>query len=126
MRTISKWRARINAVTVAQETGASAENKACAYLQQQSLQLITRNFRCKMGEIDLIMQDKNELVFVEVRCRNNSFFGGGLDSITDSKQKKLIKAASFYLQQKRLTEIACRFDAVAISANTIEWIKNAF
>jgi putative endonuclease len=126
MRAISKWRARHNAMTLAQQTGSAAENQACAYLKQQGLDLITRNFRCKVGEIDLIMQDKNELVFIEVRCRNNSFFGNGFDSITDAKQNKLIKTANFYLQQKKLTETACRFDAVAISANNIEWIKNAF
>jgi putative endonuclease len=113
-------------MTIAQQTGAAAEQQACDYLQQQGLRLITRNFRCRLGEIDLIMRDKNSLVFVEVRCRKNNFFGGGLDSITTIKQTKLSRAASFYLQHNGLTEAPCRFDAIAITANNIEWIKNAF
>ncbi len=113
-------------MSTAQQTGSVAEDKACDYLQQQGLQLIMRNFRCRLGEIDLIMQDQIALVFVEVRCRNNKLFGSGFDSITNAKQIKLTRAAQFYLQKARLTENACRFDAVAISANQIEWIKNAF
>jgi putative endonuclease len=131
MRTIAQRCAGIIAMTLAQEIGQTAENQACAYLQQQGLRLVTRNYRCKVGEIDLIMRDKTDLVFVEVRYRKNDSFGGGLQSITSAKQAKLTRAASFYLQRNRLTEnIPCRFDVIAIGIqqgkSAIEWIKNAF
>lgn len=111
-----------------QQAGLAAENAACDYLQKQGLHLVTRNYRCRMGEIDLIMRDDTDLIFVEVRYRKNDSHGGGLQSVNSSKQTKLIRAASFYLQQKRLMDnTACRFDVVAINASaSIEWIKNAF
>lgn len=114
-----------------QTIGKAAEDLACRYLQKHGLNLITRNFYCRMGEIDLVMQDKDHLVFVEVRFRNTEIFGGGFSSITAHKQKKLLKTAQYYLQQNKLVEkVACRFDAIAISSlqseANIEWIKNAF
>jgi putative endonuclease len=114
-----------------QQTGQAAEDIACRYLQQQGLQLITRNYRCRMGEIDLIMQDRDMLVFVEVRYRKNDCCGGSLHSINNAKQIKLLRAASFYLQQNQLTEKApCRFDVIAINSlqdkHAPEWLKNVF
>lgn len=118
-------------MTLAQQTGQTAENQACDYLQQQGLQLITRNYRCRLGEIDLIMNDKSTLVFVEVRYRNTLKFGGSLQSVTTAKQTKLTRAASFYLQQNKMTEsTACRFDVIAIDLiqgkTSVEWVKDAF
>lgn len=114
-----------------QQVGQAAEEMACDYLQKQGLQLLTRNYRCRLGEVDLIMRDGVALVFVEVRYRNSMAFGGGLYSITINKQNKLLRTARYYLQQKRLTDtIACRFDVIAITSQlgklTIEWIRNAF
>lgn len=113
------------------QIGKVAEDLACDYLQQQGLQLITRNYYCRMGEIDLIMQDQSCLAFIEVRYRRNTIYGSSSESVTPSKQHKLLRTASYYLQQHHLTEsIATRFDVIAITANnpqpTIEWIKNAF
>ena len=87
-------------LTRAKKTGCLAEDLACNYLSKQGLILVSRNYYCRLGEIDIIMRDKNYLVFVEVRYRNNSLFGCGAESVTLSKQTKLIKTAQFYLQQK--------------------------
>ncbi len=79
--------------TERQQTGTKAEDDALAFLQGQGLTPVTRNFRCRSGEIDLIMQDGNTLVFVEVRKRKNRLYGGAAASITPAKQQKLIKNA---------------------------------
>lgn len=114
-----------------QEIGQAAENAALQYLQQQGLRWVTSNFRCRLGEIDLIMYDRDSLVFVEVRYRQSSQFGDSLESVTTVKQDKLTRTASFYLQQQNLSDNrVCRFDVVGITAKagkiSIEWIKNAF
>ena len=80
------------APTDKQRIGQAAEDAAALLLQQQGLQLIERNFGCKTGEIDLILQDNGQLVFVEVRFRKNQLFGGAAASVTPAKQKKLQKA----------------------------------
>lgn len=109
--------------------GHSAEEKACRHLTKHGLKLVERNFRCKLGEIDLIMRDTQHLVFVEVRARNNTQYGNSAESVTTQKQKKLIKAALFYLQTKQLIETtACRFDIVAfdLQSQQLDWIQDAF
>ena len=111
------------ASTERQQTGAKAEDDALAFLQAQGLKPVTRNFRCRSGEIDLIMQDGNTLVFVEVRKRKNRLYGGAAASITPAKQQKIIKTAYFYLQRYK-TLPACRFDVVAWDGNACQWLKN--
>ena len=108
-------------------TGADAERCAEKFLTQHSLVLLQRNYRCRFGEIDLVMREGITLVFVEVRLRSNANFGGAAMSITASKQQRLARTAEHYLQQ--YGESACRFDAILMSAmdtGNIEWIKNAF
>jgi putative endonuclease len=84
------------------------------------------NFRCRFGEIDLIMHDGATLVFVEVRLRSNQKFGGAAASVTSAKQGRITRAAQIYLQQQS-REMACRFDVVLLDGErNIEWIKNAF
>lgn len=114
-----------------QQLGKKAEEFACQYLLNHGLKLVDRNYQCRVGEIDLIMQDEKYLIFIEVRYRQNIYFGNGVESVTNTKQKKLIKTASYYLQQKKLDEkINCRFDVVSLSLKKLtpelEWIKNAF
>lgn len=107
--------------------GNAAEQLAATFLQNKGLKLIETNFRCAYGEIDLIMQDAKTLVFVEVRLRSSSQFGGAAMSINASKQQKLRRAAALYLQTHG--ESACRFDVVLMSKldiNGIEWIQDAF
>ncbi|MCB5190484.1 YraN family protein [Methylobacillus arboreus] len=109
------------------QRGDDAEAIAASYLETQGLTLINRNYRCRSGEIDLIMRQGDTIVFVEVRMRSHSAFGGAAASITASKQQKLIRTAEHFLQQHGNT--ACRFDAILMTkldTNQIEWIKNAF
>ncbi len=110
-----------------QKTGRDAEDRACFFLESQGLTLLTKNFRCKLGEIDLIMQDQKFIVFVEVRSKNRSDYGGALISVNKLKQHKLIRIASFYLQQQKCyNKVHCRFDVIGITEKKLEWIKNAF
>ena len=91
------------------------------------------NYRCKLGEIDLIMHDQDTIVFVEVRSRKQNRYGTALESVNRGKQQRLIRAAKYYLQKNKLTEQKpCRFDVVSVD-NThtldelaIQWIPNAF
>ncbi|WP_018152655.1 YraN family protein [Leeia oryzae] len=107
--------------------GHSAEQLAALYLQQQGLKLLTRNYRCRFGEIDLIMQDGKTLVFVEVRARKSKTFGGAVASVTASKQQKLILTAQSYLSTLRHLP-ACRFDVVGFEGQDAppHWIRHAF
>lgn len=108
--------------------GAQAERRAADFLQQQGLKLITQNYRSRFGEIDLIMQDGGVLVFVEVRQRGNTNFGGAAGSIDHHKQQRLISTAQHYLAQLRHTP-PCRFDAVLMEdaeGRNLQWLKNAF
>jgi len=121
-------------------TGKLAENACCDYLQKQGLKLITRNYRGLRGEIDIVMQDKKVLVFVEVRYRKNNDFGGALESVTAKKQSRILATAEQYMQQESHLKNG-RIDVVAMShatkiksetsdtstnEYTFEWIRNAF
>jgi len=109
--------------------GALAERHAREYLVAEGLQWLSSNYRCRMGEIDLIMRDGEYLVFVEVRSRASNAFGGAVASITHSKKQKLIKAASLYLMVNNLYDKqAIRFDVLSMEGvpPSIGWIKNAF
>ncbi len=109
-----------------QQDGASAERTAEAFLVAQGLQPVTRNYRCKGGELDLIMRQADALVFVEVRLRRGRAFGGATASVDRRKQKRLIHAAQRYLQQTRWTG-PCRFDVIGLDDRSPpEWIRNAF
>lgn len=106
--------------------GAQAESLAAGYLQQAGLSLVERNFRCRYGEIDLIMRDGHTLVFVEVRLRRHAGFGGAAASIDANKQRKLILTAQHYVSSLPSAP-PCRFDALLLDgAGSIEWIKSAF
>lgn len=112
--------------TAAQISGERAEAHAEAYLQARALKSVGRNYRCRYGEIDLIMRDAEALVFVEVRYRKNGDFGGAIGSIHQRKQQRLIAAANHYLM-KLSNPPACRFDVVLVdAAGKVEWIKDAF
>ncbi len=106
--------------------GQSAEARAEAFLNAHGLKLVARNWRCRFGEIDLVMQDGPTLVFIEVRLRSRTDFGGAAASVTPGKQKKLLAAARQYLGGLA-TLPPCRFDVVAFTGEAApEWIKNAF
>ena len=106
--------------------GQQAEDKAARFLEKRGLLVLTRNFRCRGGEIDLICRDKNALVFVEVRMRRNADFGGAGASITIAKQRRIVLAAQHYLLANAKTNGDCRFDCVLLDGDSIEWIRDAF
>jgi putative endonuclease len=103
--------------------GQYYENQALEYLQSHGLSIIAKNYRCPLGEIDLICQDDDCLVFIEVRYRKAGWVSS-LESITTAKQQRLIKAGLHYLQKFQLEEQLCRFDAIGIDGEKIDWLKN--
>ncbi|MES9858690.1 MAG: YraN family protein [Sedimenticola sp.] len=111
------------------ESGDEAEAQARAHLERAGLQMVEKNYRCRRGEIDLIMRQGNTLVFVEVRYRRSDAFGSAVESITATKRQRVITAASHYLTCHKQNNSACRFDVVAISGEQrqqLEWIRDAF
>jgi putative endonuclease len=109
-----------------QASGRSAEARACAYLEAQGLRLVERNYRCRFGEIDLIMRDGECLVFVEVRLRRSARFGGPLVSVDARKRGRLAASAQSYLQA-RTRPCPARFDVVAFDGDEgLEWVRDAF
>ncbi len=114
------------------QRGVAAEQLAANYLQVRGLKILGRNLRCKAGELDLVCLDAGALAIVEVRQRESSQFGGALASVTGAKQRKVIRAAQFFLKREpRWKNLAIRFDVLAIEglpdgAHRIEWVKDAF
>lgn len=107
------------------EAGQKAENLAAAFLQAKGLAIIEKNFRAKVGEIDIVAKDRDEIVFVEVRARSSRDFGGAAASVGGAKRRKLIKAAQLWLQA-RGWDGACRFDVVAVDGGKLEHLPAAF
>jgi putative endonuclease len=109
--------------------GREIETRAWQYLQSRGLRLLQRNYRSRRGEIDLVLQDQDSLVFVEVRYRRGSLFGSGAESVDRRKQSRLIACAQHYMQTYPGTaQQPCRFDVVSVGGpeDAIEWIRNAF
>lgn len=112
--------------STAQARGALAEDRALAHLQRHGLQPVVRNYRCKGGEIDLVMRAPDDtLVFVEVRQRSAAAFGGAAASVTPAKQRRLVLAALHYLATLA-QQPPCRFDVVALAPGRLEWLPHAF
>ncbi|OOY53000.1 YraN family protein [Solemya velum gill symbiont] len=104
-------------------SGTTAENLALNYLQKRGLSLVTKNYSCRCGEIDLIMQDSGALVFIEVRYRKSTRFGLPEETVDSRKQRKLILTAQRYLQSAQI-DAECRFDVIAISEKRpIKWTR---
>ena len=122
------------AKTNTKKTGDDAERIAEDYLVAKGLKVVARNYRCRFGEIDLIMQERETLLFVEVRMRrerdgcSGNNFGGAAASITGSKQARIIAAAQHYLAGMKHFP-PCRFDAILMKSHDtagIEWMRGAF
>ena len=114
------------------QIGDSAEDRALAYLQQQGLRLVQRNYRLAGGprqrgaEIDLILRDRDgTLVFVEVRARRSAAQGGAAGSVSAQKQQRIVHAAQHYLMRLDVLP-PCRFDVVAIDGDALSWLPAAF
>lgn len=113
------------------DAGVAAEAAACRFLEAQGLKLLERNFRCRNGEIDLIMRDGAVIALVEVRMRNSARFGGAAGSVDWKKQQRLIAAARYLtLVRSGLRNYPFRFDVVALEEHAdglqVRWIKDAF
>ena len=110
--------------------GNRAEKMALRFLKRQGLNLIERNYHCRFGEIDIVMRDKEYLVFVEVRYRNSNEFGGAIASVDNKKQAKLRRSAEHYLIKYKKTDEPCRFDILCVNGDldkaSFHWIDNAF
>jgi len=108
--------------------GSAAEDRAQALIEAQGLRVETRNFRCRGGEIDIVARDGETLVFLEVRSRSHDRRGGAAASVTLRKQKRLIRAAEYYLLRHPDHRLRpCRFDVVALDADRDPtWIRDAF
>lgn len=115
-------RAKADDTTTAR--GHEAEARAAAFLESRGRRVITRNFRVRGGEIDLIVADGPTTVFVEVRQRSRADFGGAGASITAAKRRRIILAARHWLA--RHGEADCRFDCVLMDGDRLEWIRDAF
>jgi len=114
-----------------QERGRWAEDLAARHLRGLGLKELHRNYLCRAGEIDIIMQEKATLVFIEVRYRRSGLYGGACETLGATKKARLLRAASHYLLSRRGgVDAPCRFDVVAVEgerhAPKIEWIKAAF
>jgi putative endonuclease len=109
------------------KTGAAAEQLAAAYLARKGLRLLEANYRCRFGEIDLVLRDGDTIVFAEVRLRSSERFGGAAYSVDRRKQSRIVAAARRWLAGKE--DAPCRFDVVLmdrLDASRIEWIRDAF
>lgn len=110
--------------------GKEGERLAERYLQKKGYRLVERNYRCKAGELDLIVLDGGVVVFVEVKTRTSAAFGSPLEAVEIRKQRKMIQAAQFFLAEKGLQQRDARFDVVGVSwpgrVPVLEHIENAF
>ena len=107
--------------------GAAYEKTAGEYLQTKGYEILQYNFRCRMGEIDIIAKDKGYVVFIEVKYRRNSRCVRPAEAVTPKKQRTISKVASYYLLTHGCgMDTPCRFDVAAVSGDEVELIKNAF
>ncbi|MDO4615225.1 MAG: YraN family protein [Lachnospiraceae bacterium] len=107
--------------------GKEYEEMAAVYLKENGYHLIERNFRCRAGEIDIIAQEGRYLVFAEVKYRSSDLQGGPLPAVSREKQRRISRAALWYLTKKHLGEdTPCRFDVIGITPDGIQIIRDAF
>jgi putative endonuclease len=111
-------------------TGKEGEKIAADYLKKNGYRIMEINYRCPIGEIDIVAKDKNEIVFVEVKARKSIALGYPEQAVGLKKQRKMSQLALWYLQEKKLNDVQARFDVLAIlmlpSGNDVRLIKNAF
>lgn len=109
------------------QVGTSYEELAIKYLEGKDYKILARNFRCYIGEIDIIALNKDYLTFIEVKYRKNSSSGYAIDSVTKTKQRTIFKVARFFMIKNKIPEnTPCCFDIIAIDGNKISHTKNAF
>ncbi len=107
--------------------GNITEARASEYLEAQGCTILERNYRCKLGELDIVAKDGDELVFVEVKYRRSERYGLPEQAVNRTKQANMRRVASWYLAEHRLSEdMPMRFDVIAIDSEELRWYRNAF
>lgn len=116
----------MSARTSTHQQGRLGEERAVEYLRARGYSVIERNFRCRVGEIDIVARDGDTLVFVEVRTRTDGRRGTALEAVTPAKQRRVAQVAEVYLTMRRLHAAVCRFDVVGITGERVELVRDAF
>jgi putative endonuclease len=113
-----------------QATGRKAEDIAAEFLRDRGMEVVARNFRCRLGEIDLIGQEGGTVVFVEVKSRSRPGRGLPQEAVSREKQRRLTRLAQWYLKEMRMERQSARFDVIAVTwvsgVPEVTWIANAF
>ncbi len=115
-----------------QALGRRGEAAARAYLERHRVRVLAANYACAAGEIDLIGQAPEALIFFEVKTRTSEAFGPPHFAVHYRKQRQIVRTAQWYLAEQRLADVACRFDVIAVTfagdqdAPHIEWLQDAF
>jgi putative endonuclease len=104
--------------------GRHGERKACAYLKKHGYRILSTNFRCKAGEIDIVAADKETLVFVEVKTRSSDQFGTPQEAVTSAKLRTLRRVAYYYLLEEGAPDIPVRFDILALTIDQNSRVRN--
>jgi putative endonuclease len=115
------------------DIGIMGEDLAVKYLKRNNYKILERNFRCRMGEIDIVAKDKDYICFVEVKTRFCTAYGSPAEAVTRAKQHKISSVAQYYILKRNYFDLNCRFDVVEILINnkqngyaSIGLIKDAF
>ena len=109
------------------QIGTEEEALAAEFLESRGYRIVERNFRCRLGEIDLIARDGSVLVFIEVKYRKTGAYGDPAEAVNYRKQQKICKTADYYRMLRRIPDNqSCRFDVVAIQGREIRVIRDAF
>jgi putative endonuclease len=119
----------LSVVSERQKLGEAAEERVAQYLRQQGCLILTRNFRCRSGELDIVAQQRRLLIVAEVRLRTTQTFGGAAASVTRTKRTRIVRAARYLLMRRPdLAKLTVRFDALLLDTadGPIDWIQNAF
>ena len=110
--------------------GIQGEVRAAEFLRASGYQILRRNYRSKLGEVDIIARDKDTICFIEVKCRLSGKFGKGWEAVSGKKQGQITKAALSFLKENNLLDKSARFDVVSLDScgpeEKITLIKNAF
>ena len=108
------------------KTGGNYEQAAGFYLEQHGYQILQYNYRCRIGEIDIVAKEGENLVFCEVKYRTGPGKGSPLEAVDARKQRKIFQAAMYYLTEHHISDVPCRFDVIGIEGTRIQLVKNAF
>ncbi len=109
------------------KNGSYFEDKACEYLKIKGCTILERNFRCRYGEIDMIVRDGSHIVFVEVKHRQAGTAGSPLEAVTREKMKRISNTARYYLMKNGISEYTpMRFDVVGYLGDEVTWVRDAF